>query len=95
MSEVYVARGSSDDITFAPGEIPVRSVNRSVRASTSLLWRKLESESFEESRSQVYFVPQWSHHWALMYSYIVTWLILPVVICSSQGLSHACLSISI
>ena len=25
---------------------------------------------------------------------IVTWLILPVVICLSQGLSHACLSIS-
>ena len=27
-------------------------------------------------------------------SKIVTWLILPVVICLSQGLSHACLSIS-
>ena len=30
----------------------------------------------------------------LLVSKVVTWLILPVVICLSQRLSHACLSIS-
>ena len=32
--------------------------------------------------------------WGFIDNKIVTWLILPVVICLSQRLSHACLSIS-
>jgi hypothetical protein len=39
----------------------------------------------------VHGVPPWLRAAALR---IVTWLILPVVICLSQRLSHACLSIS-
>lgn len=52
----------SDDITSAPGCVRVRSVNHSIRVFASLLWRKLESASFEESWLQVYFVLTWSHH---------------------------------
>jgi hypothetical protein len=34
-------------------------------------------------------------HFNLFHLIVVTWLILPVVICLSQRLSHACLSINI
>ena len=45
----------------------------------------------------VFFLPD-AHHqqqlWRRCYLSVATWLILPVVICLSQRLSHACLSTS-
>ena len=42
-------------------------------------------------RDPVFTACTWAGHWRKT---IVTWLILPAIICLSQRLSHACLSIS-
>ena len=51
------------------------------RSSLSLF---LDEKGEESKEAKIYF-----SHWT-----VVTWLILPVVICLSQRLSHACLSIN-
>ena len=54
------------------------------------LWKKSEHEYFRMKAQQpcAYFVGAW------LSEAEATWLILPVVICLSQRLSHACLSIN-
>ena len=46
------------------------------------------------SSHYVLFLGYWRLCWGAWYTKKVTWLILPVVICLSQRLSHACLSIN-
>ena len=78
---------------FAPGGAPSQTRPRGAsRASRSGFYRKTLRPDFVSGEFRV-------EHRGLRprcatRSKIVTWLILPVVICLSQRLSHACLSIT-
>ena len=71
-----------------------RSASHRGNGSPSPLWATIQGEqnSLQKSLWRLRF--SWFSLRRVLVVKIVTWLILPVVICLSQRLSHACLSIS-